>query len=144
MVDWLNRILITKEKLEMDALMVKEIIRISKDYTMVNGEMTWGMELDKKSLKIEKENMLVISLMTNMKEEENLMINSLFMKVNLRLVFMMEKDWWNIKTDKYLKDLSKKIKGCMEDILFLMALIMKVHLEIICLMEMVIFTGQMV
>lgn len=123
--------------------MVKEIMKISKDYTMVNGEMIWGMESDKKSLKIEKENMLVILLTTNMKEEENLMINSLFMKVSLKPVFMMEKDWWNIKMDKYLKDLSKKTKEFMEDILFRMVLIMKVHLEIICLMEMAIFTGQM-
>jgi len=45
---------------------------------------------------------------------------------------------------KFSKDLLKKIKEFLEDILFQMVLIMRVNLETICLMEMGNFIGLMV
>ena len=91
MEDWLSPIHIMKEISGMDLHMEKVIMKIFKNHIPVNGEMILDMELVKKNLKIKKENMLEALPVINIKEKENYLIKILFIKVNLKQDYFMDK-----------------------------------------------------
>ena len=75
----------------MHLLMVKGIIKIFRSLIQENGEMILDMELEKKSSRIKRENMLEILRTINIKEEANYSMKSLHMRVNSKLVYLMDR-----------------------------------------------------
>lgn len=81
--------------------------------------------------------------MTNMKEKEDSLINSTFMKEILKMDSLMEKAKLNTKTVNYLSEHLNKILDFMVDTLSLTEAITKAILKPICQMEKVNFIGSM-
>ena len=92
MGDLLNKILIIKETLNRGRRMEKETIRIFKKLILEVGKTIKDKELEKNNLKMQKENIQEIFLMINIKVKENLWTNNTFMKVILKMAFLMVKE----------------------------------------------------
>jgi len=101
------------------------------------------MELVSKNLRTERENTLDRLLAISTKEEENSHRKNSSMKGSSKEGILMVRERSSTKTEKSLRDLSKKTRECLESILSLMDPATKVPLETICLMEMGNSIGQM-
>lgn len=119
----------------MEKRMVLEIMKIFIVTIQGNGKMTNEMEQEKRNLKINQKNMLVILLKINTMEKENLQHSNQLMKVNLKMGFLKVMAKLDLTMDKFLKAHSKRVKNILEGILILMVATMMGCLEIVCLME---------
>lgn len=102
MVDWLLKIFITKDKLEMEWLMESGHLKTAKKYIQGNGGVIKDMEMDKKSTRISAIDIRVSSSMTNIMGEEYYRTRNTLIRVTSFKASLMEMEWLGIKMDSFL------------------------------------------